>query len=140
MRGAMILCTVLTAALVLFLMGYVLINGIPNISWELLSTKPSYLTERIGILPDILNTVYIVLATLVIVLPLGVGAAIYLTEYAKNKKLVAMIEYAAERGTIEWRLYLKTRRWRPTTSHVAQEMYSRKTLQDLFQYKANGRG
>ncbi len=96
MRGAMIACTALTAALVLFLMGYVLINGIPNISWELLSTKPSYLTERIGILPDILNTVYIVLATLVIVLPLGVGAAIYLTEYAKNKKLVAMIEYAAE--------------------------------------------
>ena len=96
MRGAMIVCTALTATLVLFLMGYVLINGIPNITWELLSTKPSYLTERIGILPDILNTVYIVLATLVIVLPLGVGAAIYLTEYAKNKKLVAMIEYAAE--------------------------------------------
>ena len=96
MRGAMILCTALTAGLVLFLMGYVLVNGIPNISWELLSTKPSYLTERIGILPDILNTLYIVLATLVIVLPLGVGAAIYLTEYAKNKKLVAMIEYAAE--------------------------------------------
>ena len=96
MRGAMIFCTALTATLVLFLMGYVLINGIPNITWELLSTKPSYLTERIGILPDIMNTVYIVLATLVIVLPLGVGAAIYLTEYAKNKKLVAMIEYAAE--------------------------------------------
>ena len=96
MRGAMIVCTALTAALVLFLMGYVFVNGIPSISLELLSTKPSYLTERIGILPDILNTVYIVLATLVIVLPLGVGAAIYLTEYAKNKKLVAMIEYAAE--------------------------------------------
>ena len=96
MRGAMLVCTALTAALVLFLMGYVLINGIPNISWELLSTKPSYLTERIGILPDILNTVYIVLATLLIVLPLGVGAAIYLTEYAKNKKLVGIIEYAAE--------------------------------------------
>ncbi len=96
MRGAMIVCTALTAALVLFLMGYVLVNGIPNITWELLCTKPSYLTERIGILPDILNTVYIVLATLVVVLPLGVGAAIYLTEYAKNKKLVAMIEYAAE--------------------------------------------
>jgi len=96
MRCAMIVCTALTAALVLFLMGYVLINGIPNISWELISTKPSYLTERIGILPDILNTVYIVLATLVIVLPLGVGAAFYLTEYAKNKRLVAIIEYAAE--------------------------------------------
>lgn len=96
MRGAMYVCTALTAALVLFLFGYVLMNGIPNITWELLSTKPSYLTQRIGILPDIMNTVYIVLATLIIVLPLGVGAAIYLTEYAKNKKLVAMIEYAAE--------------------------------------------
>lgn len=96
MRGTMYICTALTAFLVLFLLGYVLINGIPNITWELLSTKPSYLTERIGILPDILNTIYIVLATLVIVLPLGVGAAIYLTEYAKNKKLVAVIEYAAE--------------------------------------------
>ena len=96
MRGAMMLCTVLTAALVLFLLGYVLVNGLPNISWELLSTKPSYLTERIGILPDILNTLYIVLATLVLVLPLSVGAAIYLTEYAKNRKLAALIEYAAE--------------------------------------------
>ena len=96
MKGAMITCTFLTAALVLFLMGYVLINGLPNITWELLSTKPSYLTDRIGILPDILNTLYIVLATLVIVLPLGVGAAVYLTEYAKNKKLVTVIEYAAE--------------------------------------------
>ena len=96
MRAAMYVCTAFTAALVLFLMGYVLINGIPNITWELLSTKPSYLTERIGILPDILNTVYIVTATLVIVLPIGVGAAIYLTEYAQNKKMVSMIEYAAE--------------------------------------------
>lgn len=96
MRSAMVVCTTLTVSLVLFLMGYLLINGIPNISWELLSTNPSYLTSRIGILPDILNTLYIVVATLIIVLPLGVGAAIYLTEYAKNKKLVATIEYAAE--------------------------------------------
>lgn len=96
MRSAMIICTSLTVLLVLFLMGYVLIKGISNISWELLSTKPSYLTEKIGILPDILNTIYIVIATLFFVLPLGVGAAIYLTEYAKNKKLVDMIEYAAE--------------------------------------------
>lgn len=86
----------ITAALTLFLLGYVLIKGIPNITWELLSTKPSYLTERIGILPDILNTVYIIIATLIFVLPLGVGAAIYLTEYATNKRLVGMIEYAAE--------------------------------------------
>lgn len=95
-RGAMVVSTLLTAALVLFLLGYVFIKGIPNITWELLSTKPSYLKGTIGILPDILNTVYIVLAILVIVLPLGVGAAIYLTEYAKNKKIVSIIEYAAE--------------------------------------------
>lgn len=86
----------LTCALVLFMIGYVLYKGIPNLSWPLLSTKPSYLSGTIGILPDILNTVYIVLASLVIVLPLGVGAAVYLTEYAANKKLVAAIEYAAE--------------------------------------------
>lgn len=96
MRGAMYVCSGLTAALLLFLLGYVLYKGIPNVSWEFLSTKPSHLTERIGILPDILNTVYIVLATLVIVLPLGMGAAIYLTEYAQNKRVVAAIEYAAE--------------------------------------------
>ena len=96
MRLLMWLSAGITAALTLFLLGYVLIKGIPNITWELLSTKPSYLTERIGILPDILNTVYIIIATLIFVLPLGVGAAIYLTEYATNKSLVGMIEYAAE--------------------------------------------
>ena len=96
MRALMLFSVLLTGALVLFLIGYVLWKGIPNITWELLSTKPSYLRNQIGILPDILTTVYIVIATLLIVLPLGVGAAIYLTEYARNKKLVAVIEYAAE--------------------------------------------
>lgn len=86
----------LTCALVLFLIVYILYKGLPNITWELLSTSPSYLSGTIGILPDILNTFYLVLATLVFVLPLGVGAAIYLTEYAKNKRIVAIIEYAAE--------------------------------------------
>lgn len=86
----------ITCALILFLIGYVLWKGLPNVSWELLTTKPSHLSDHIGILPDILNTIYIVIATLVFVLPIGVGAAIYLTEYAKNKKLVDMIEYAAE--------------------------------------------
>ena len=95
-RGGMYLAAGLTAALTLFLVGYVLIQGIPNITWELLSTKPSYLNGTIGILPDILNTVYVVIATLVIVIPLGVGAAVYLTEYASNQKVVAVIEYAAE--------------------------------------------
>lgn len=96
LRALMYLSIGLTAGLVLFLITYVMAKGLPNISWELLSTEPSYLTEKIGILPDILNTVYIVIATLVIVIPLGVGAAIYLTEYASNKKIVAAIEYASE--------------------------------------------
>lgn len=96
MRLLMWFAAGITAALTLFLLGYVLIKGLPNITWELLSTKPSYLTERIGILPDILNTVYIIIAALIFVLPLGVGAAIYLTEYATNKRMVGIIEYAAE--------------------------------------------
>ena len=95
-RFGMYLATALTALLTLFIVAYVLVKGIPNLSWQFLTTKPSYLSGNIGILPDILNTVYIVIATLLIVIPLGVGAAVYLTEYASNKKLVAVIEYAAE--------------------------------------------
>ena len=96
MRVLMWICTALTCALVIFLIVYVLWRGLPNITWEFLSTRPSYLSGTIGILPDILNTLYIILATLVIVLPLGVGAAIYLTEYAGSRKLAGVIEYAAE--------------------------------------------
>ncbi len=86
----------ITVVLVFLLAGYILFKGLPYITWELLFTSPSYLSEKIGILPDILNTIYIILATLACVLPIGVGAAIYLNEYAKNKKIVGMIEYAAE--------------------------------------------
>ncbi len=96
MRILMWLAVGLTAALTIFVVGYVLVKGIPNLNWQFLSTKPSYLSGNIGILPDILNTVYIVIATLLVVLPLGVGAAVYLTEYAGNQKIVAVIEYAAE--------------------------------------------
>ena len=96
MKGLALICAAFTAALAAFLIIYVLAKGIPSITWELLSTKPSYLNDKIGILPDILNTLYIVLDTLLWVLPLGVGAAIYLTEYAKNNRIVAAIEYAAE--------------------------------------------
>ena len=95
-RLLMWMAVAITAALTAFIVGYVLIQGIPNLSWEFLITKPSYLTETIGILPDVLNTVYIVIATLVVVIPLGVGAAVYLTEYATNQKVVGIIEYAAE--------------------------------------------
>ena len=96
MRILMGAAAVITAALVLFLIAYVLVKGLPSVSWTLLSTAPSYLSDRIGILPDLLNTLYIVIATLLIVLPLGVGAAIYLTEYATNRRIIGVIEYAAE--------------------------------------------
>lgn len=96
MRALLCLSAGLTCALLAFLIGYIFYRGLPHVTWSLLSTKPSYLREHIGILPDILNTLYIVAATLVLVLPLGVGAAIYLTEYARNRRLAALIEFATE--------------------------------------------
>lgn len=96
MGGLMLLCAAVTCALAVFLIVYVLVKGVPNLSWQLLSTKPSYLDGSIGILPDIITTVCTVLTTLLVVLPLGVCAAVYLTEYAANKRVVAVIEYAAE--------------------------------------------
>ncbi len=96
MKALMYISVAITLGLALFMILYVLIKGIPNITWKLLSSSPSYLSDSIGILPDILNTIYIIIATLIIILPLGVGAAIYLNEYASNKKLVSVIEYATE--------------------------------------------
>lgn len=96
MKVAMAASAGLVAALVLGLLGYVLAKGLPGLSWEMLSTSPSYLADSVGILPNILNTLYIIVATLAIVIPLGVGAAIYLTEYATNRRVVGLIEFAAE--------------------------------------------
>ncbi len=96
LRAALYLCAGLTCALLVFLIGYIFYRGLGNITWELLTTQTSYLRNTIGILSNILNTLYIIALAMVIVLPLGVGAAIYLTEYASNKKLVAVIEFATE--------------------------------------------
>lgn len=97
LMGALMAAAVsLTCALTLFLVGYVLAQGLPNITWKLLTTKPSYLSGEVGILPDILNTVYVIVASLALVIPLGAGAAVYLTEYARGRRLAAAIEYAAE--------------------------------------------
>lgn len=96
MKALTLLCSGITVALLVFIMAYVLIRGLPEISWELLTSKPSVLRGTMGIFPDILNTLYIIFAAILVVLPLGVGAAIYLNEYAQNKKVVAIIEYAAE--------------------------------------------
>ena len=96
LRALLWLCAGITCALLVFLIGYIFYRGLGNISWELLSTQTSYIKDTIGILPNILNTLYIILVAMVIVLPLGVGAAIYLTEYATNHKMVAIIEFATE--------------------------------------------
>ena len=96
LRLIMLLSVFLTCALIFSLTVYILYQGIPHITWELLTTEPSYISGKIGILPDILNTLYIIIATLIFVLPLGVCAAIYLTEYATNQRLAKLIEDAAE--------------------------------------------
>lgn len=90
------LCAGITCALLIFLIGYIFWRGLGNITWTLLSTQTSYINKSIGILPNILNTLYIIFLSMSIVLPLGVGAAIYLTEYAANHRLVAVIEFATE--------------------------------------------
>ena len=95
-KAAAYAASILTAGLLVFLIGYIFWRGIPYLSWELVSSQTSYIRNTIGILPNIVNTVYIILVAMVIVLPLGVGAAIYLTEYADNRRLVGLIEFAAE--------------------------------------------
>lgn len=96
MSGLLWGAAVLTCALLLFLLGTICYRGIPNISWTLLSTEESILRGTVGILPSILNTLFVILLSLLIAMPLGVGAAIYLSEYAGSRKLVAAIEFATE--------------------------------------------
>lgn len=79
-----------------FLIGYILFRGLPNITIQFLTSKPSLVRETIGILPNILNTVYVILMTIIVVLPIGIGSAVYLNEYAKNKRLVGLLELATE--------------------------------------------
>lgn len=95
-KFAVYAASVLTVSLLVGLIGYILYRGLPNLSWELVSTQTSYLRGTIGILPNLVNTLYIILVAMAIVLPLGVGAAIYLTEYATNRHLTRLIEFAAE--------------------------------------------
>lgn len=98
-QGAKVLIwgsAILTCVLLAFLIGYIFYRGVPYLSWELLASQSSYVKKTIGILPNLMNTLYIILVAMVIVLPLGTGAAIYLTEYATNKKLVKLIEFASE--------------------------------------------
>ena len=96
LRGLMGLCSGITCLVLLMIIGYIFYRGIPSLTWNLLSTEPNNLTGNIGILPNILNTLYIIFVAMIIVLPLGVGAAIYLTEYSISRKLTNLISFAAE--------------------------------------------
>lgn len=93
---ALWLCAAVTCALLLLVIGYIFLRGAPGLSWELLTSQESVLHGTVGILPSILNTLYVIAASLAVVLPLGVGAAVYLTEYAKNRRLAGAVEFAAE--------------------------------------------
>lgn len=101
-NGALRLLLYLSAALVCALLagliGYILLKGLPHMSWELLSSAPSILRGKRGVLPNLLNTLFVTAVTLVLVLPLGVGAAVYLNEYAASRRLAGVIEFAA--GTL----------------------------------------
>ena len=83
-------------ALLVGIMGYVFVRGLPQVSWQLLSTVPSSLKGTFGILGNIINTIYIIVITLIIAAPIGIGSAIYLNEYAKPGKLVRTIEFTTE--------------------------------------------
>ena len=96
MRTLIYIAAAIVVALLVFLLGYILYRGLPNLTWEFLTSEESVVRDVQGIGPAILNTLYVIIATLVVVLPLGVGSAIYLTEYATNRKLVAAIEFATE--------------------------------------------
>ena len=83
-------------ALLVGIMGYVFVRGLPQVSWQLLSTVQSSLKGTFGILGNIINTIYIIVITLIIAAPIGIGSAIYLNEYAKPGKLVRTIEFTTE--------------------------------------------
>ena len=83
-------------ALLVGIMGYVFVRGLPQVSWQFLSTVQSSLKGTFGILGNIINTIYIIVITLIIAAPIGIGSAIYLNEYAKPGKLVRTIEFTTE--------------------------------------------
>ncbi len=96
LKGLMYICAGIVCILLVFLIGYICFRGIPNLSWQLVSTQTSYIRGTIGILPNIFNTLYIILTTMIIVVPIGICAAIYLTEYASNRRLVRVISFAVQ--------------------------------------------
>lgn len=96
LKVLMSLCAAATCLLLIGLIGYLLYRGIPGINAKFLTTQTSYISDTIGILPNILNTLYLIILVMIIVVPLGVGAAVYLTEYATNKRISNAVGFAVE--------------------------------------------
>ena len=96
LKAALIAAAVITGGILLFLIGIILMHGLPQLSWSFLTTATSYLAGTTGILPNICNTLYLILIAMGVALPLGVGAAVYITEYAENPRVVRLISFAAE--------------------------------------------
>ena len=96
LKAALIAAAVITGGILLFLIGIILKRGLPQLSWSFLTTATSYLAGTTGILPNICNTLYLILIAMGAALPLGVGAAVYITEYAENPRVVRLISFAAE--------------------------------------------
>ena len=89
-------CAGFSILLLAGIMGYVFVRGIPHVTWAFLSTASSATKGTFGILGNIINTLYIVIITLLIATPLGIGSAVYLNEYAKPGKVVRLIEFTTE--------------------------------------------
>lgn len=89
-------CAFITVFLLVLIIGYIFYRGLGNVTWNLLTTQRSVLRKNTGILPNIIFTVYMIFTSLIIALPIGIGAAVYLNEYASNKKLVKVLEFATE--------------------------------------------
>ena len=96
LKALIYLSAVITISLLLLLIGYIFYRGLPNVSWEFLTTARKVLEDKIGILPNIIFTLYTIATALIIALPIGIGAAIYLNEYAQNKKMVRFTEFSTE--------------------------------------------
>ncbi len=82
--------------LLIGIVGYVFYRGIGVINWSFLTTVPSTINGTFGIAGNIVNTLYMIVLTLLIATPLGIGAAIYLNEYAKPGRIVSLIEFTTE--------------------------------------------
>ena len=96
LKFCMKLCAGITCLILLGLIGYLLYRGIPGISGEFLTAQTSYIKDTVGILPNILNTLYLILLVMLIAVPLGVGAAVYLTEYASDRRITNAVSFAVE--------------------------------------------